>query len=69
MEAVKDDEEGYKIYIKDNIPLNVSDRKAFEYVGVEEKDIKDAKKQDPGLDAKIRNFMCGNFFDIRLSAR
>ena len=65
VEAVKDDEEGYKIYIKDNIPLNVSDRKAFEFVGVEEKDIKDAKKQDPGLDAKIRDFMCGNFFDIR----
>lgn len=65
VEAVKDNEEGYKIYIKDNIPLNVSDRKAFEYVGVEEKDIKDAKKKDPELDAKIRDFMCKNFFDIR----
>jgi len=27
--------------------------------------LKEAKKADPDLDAKIRDYMCGNFFDIR----
>ena len=65
VETVKGDEEGYKIYIKENVPLNISDKTAFSYFGIEEKDIKDAKKKDPALDAKIRDFMCKNFYDIR----
>lgn len=65
VETVKGDEEGFKIYIKDNVPLNVSDRTAYTYLGVEEKDIKEAKKKDEKLDVKIRDFMCKNFFDIR----
>lgn len=65
VETVKGDEEGYKIYIKENVPLNISDKTAFSYLGIEEKDIKDAKKKDPALDAKIRDFMCKNFYDIR----
>ena len=67
VETVKEGEPGYRIYIKDNVPLNASDRSALEYVGVEndEKKIKEAKKNDPDLDKKIRDFMCENFFDIR----
>ena len=65
IEMLKEDEAGYKIYIKDNVPLNRSDAKAFEYFNVDEKDIKTSKKSDPELDIKIRNFMCQNFFDIR----
>ena len=65
VEAVKEDEPGYGIYIKDDIPLNRSDKKAFEYLGIEEAKIKEAKKNDPELDRKIRDFMCRNFFDIR----
>ena len=30
-----------------------------------EKNIKEKKKEDPELDKKIRDWMCGNFFDIR----
>lgn len=65
VEMVKEDEEGYQIYIKENVPLNRSDNKAFEYLGIDEKGVKDLKKNDPGADQKIRDFMCKNFFDIR----
>ena len=67
VETVKEGEPGYRIYIKDGVPLNRSDNEACEYVGVEpDKDkLKEAKKKDENLDEKIRNFMCENFFDIR----
>lgn len=65
VEMVKEDEAGFGIYIKDNIPLNRSDRRAFEYLGIDEKKVKEAKKNDPDLDRKLRDFMCENFFDIR----
>jgi len=32
---------------------------------VDEKTIRDERKKDPGIDEKIRDFMCKNFFDIR----
>ncbi len=65
VETVKEDEKGYRIYIKDNIPLNRSDAEALEYLNVGDKDIKSLKKNNPELDIKIRDFMCENFFDIR----
>ena len=68
VEMLKEEESGYQIYIKDNVPLNRSDAKAFEYLGIEEKDekkIKELKKNNPELDVKVRDFMCRNFFDIR----
>lgn len=63
VEAVKEESRGYRIYIKDNVPLNQSDEEALDYIGV--KDAKDAKKKDPDAEVKIRDFMCQNFFDIR----
>lgn len=65
VEEVKDGVPGYEIYIKDNVPLNTSDKKAYQQLGIEESKIKELKKNDPGLDVKIRDFMCKNFFDIR----
>lgn len=65
VETVKEDEPGWRIYIKDNVPLNRSDSEAFAYLGVDEKNLKAAKKNDPSLDLKIRDFMCRNFYDIR----
>ena len=32
VEAVKEEEEGYKIYIKEDVPLNRSDNTAYEYL-------------------------------------
>lgn len=65
VETVKEGEPGYRIYIKDGVPLNRSDIEACEYVGVKADKLKEAKKKDENLDEKIRNFMCENFFDIR----
>ena len=65
VEAVKEGEPGYRIYVKDGVPLNRSDAEACAYVGVDEKKLKEAKKKDDKLDEKLRNFMCSNFFDIR----
>ena len=65
VETAKEGERGYRIYIKDNVPLNTSDREACDYLGVVPDKLKEAKKKDPDLDAKIRDFMCRNFFDIR----
>jgi CRISPR-associated protein Csd2 len=65
IEIVKEDAAGYKIYIKEKEPLNRSDAQAYKYVGVDEKNLKDAKKKDENLDEKIRDFMCSNFYDIR----
>lgn len=65
VEAVKGDEPGYDIYVKEGVPLNASDRKAYEHLGVDPKEIKKLKKDDPELDLKLRDFMCCNYYDIR----
>lgn len=65
VETIKEDEKGYRIYIKENIPLNRSDNEAYDYVGVDSNSVKQKKKDDPDLDRKVRDFMCDNFFDIR----
>ena len=65
VETVKEGEQGYQIYIKENIPLIRSDAKAFEYLNVDADKIKEMKKNDPELDKKVREFMCNNFYDIR----
>lgn len=65
VETVKEGEPGYRIYIKDNVPLNSSDKEAYDYLGVDPEKVKEAKKNDPELDVKVRDFMCRNFFDVR----
>lgn len=65
IETVKEDEQGYDIYIKEDVPLNRSDNRAIEYIGLKEVNSKDLKKKDLGADLKIRDFMCRNFYDIR----
>lgn len=67
VETVRENVPGYRIYIKDNVPLNLSDREACAYLNVpaDEKGLKEAKKKDRNLDGKIRDFMCRNFFDVR----
>lgn len=65
VETVKDGESGYRIYVKDNVPLNRSDAEACAYVGIDPSKLKEEKKKDDSLDEKIRDFMCSNFFDIR----
>ena len=65
VELVKESEPGYRIYVKEGVPLNRSDNEAYQSIGVTDKSVKEAKKKDPDIDLKIRNYLCDNFFDIR----
>ncbi len=72
VETVKENEKGYKIYIREDVPLNRSDREACQEVGITETDdkkqteaLKKLKKSDPDVDIKLRDYMCREFFDIR----
>lgn len=65
IETVKEGEPGFEIYIKDGVPLNTSDFRAFEELNVDPKDVKKLKKDDPQLDLKLRDFMCNAFYDVR----
>lgn len=66
IETICEGKPGYRIYVKEGVPLQRSDKEAYVYVGAaDEKEIKKLKTNDPELDKKIRDFMCQNFFDIR----
>lgn len=72
VETVKEDAKGYKIYIKEEVPLNRSDREACESLGITETEdkkvteaLKKLKKSDKDVDIKLRDYMCDNFYDIR----
>lgn len=65
VETVKEDATGYRIYIKDGMPLNRSDAEAYAALDVTEKTVKAKKKENPDLDRNIRDWMCANFYDIR----
>lgn len=64
VETVKENDENYRIYIKDTVPLNRSDADAIKALGISE-DLKDAKKSDPDIDRRLRNYMCEHYYDIR----
>jgi CRISPR-associated protein Csd2 len=59
-EMVQGDKAGYRIYIKEGIPLNANHKEAYLEVGLEP-----GKKADAAGVAKARAWMCKNFYDIR----
>ena len=63
VETAKEDEKGYKIYIKSGVPLNKSDTNVAD--DKIKSQVKELKKGNAELDLKIRDFMCANFFDVR----
>ena len=75
VQTVKEDAPGYRIYVKDGVPLNRSDNEGFLKAGIEgaaslkndelKKKIKAQKEQGTDVDRIVRDFMCSNFFDIR----
>lgn len=65
VETVKEGEQGFRIYVKDGVPLNRSEAEACAYVGVAPDKLKVAKKDNEKLDLLLREFMCSNFYDIR----
>ncbi len=60
VELVKGDEAGYRIYIKEGVPLNTNHKNAYLAVGLEP-----GKKAAPDGVNRARAWMCQNFYDIR----
>ena len=65
VETVREDAAGYRIYVKEGVPLSRSAQESFAALGVTEKTVKARKKADPDLDRKLRDWMCREFYDIR----
>jgi CRISPR-associated protein Csd2 len=59
-ELVKGDSKGYRIYIKEGIPLNQNHVDAYVAVGLKSHD-----KAKPDKVNEARQWMCANFFDVR----
>jgi CRISPR-associated protein Csd2 len=59
-ELVKGDKAGYRIYIKEGIPLNQNHIEAYEAVGSKTKE-----KLNVAHVNEARQWMCANFFDVR----
>jgi CRISPR-associated protein Csd2 len=68
IELVKGDAEGWKIYVKENTPLNAQHATAYirENIPVPQTDDERKKtRNDVEKVARLRRFMCQNFYDIR----
>lgn len=75
VETVKEDQPGYRIYIKDGVPLNRSDNEGFVAVDIPnasgikpdelKKAIKAKKADGMDVDLIVKDWMCQNFYDIR----
>jgi CRISPR-associated protein Csd2 len=65
VETAKENEDGYRIYIKERVPLNRSDAEAYQALGIDSKKVKEKKKDNENIDLEIRDYMCREFFDIR----
>ena len=68
VELVKEDAKGYKIYIKENIPLNTQHKTAYIENGFDipnNKNAEDAIRKDKEKIEILRKTMCANFFDVR----
>ncbi len=63
VEMVKGDEPGYRIYVKEGIPLNQNHVEAYKAVNLptDEKNF----KAKPDEVQRARAWMCANFFDVR----
>lgn len=68
VELVKEDAKGYKIYIKENIPLNTQHKTAYIEKGFDipnNKNEEDAIRKDKEKIEILRKTMCENFYDVR----
>lgn len=63
VETVKEDADGYKIFIKEGAALVTKEKEALSESGV--KDDSDVKVRKDELDEKVRDFMCKKYYDIR----
>lgn len=63
IELVKEDEQGYAIYVKNDCALETKDKASLEYIGVKPNDKTNKKNNEKNDMAKW--FMAANYFDIR----
>lgn len=72
VEAVKEGQPGFNIYVTKGKPLQSNDETAFAAFGIKPDEkgkfieaVKSAKKNDPEIDRKLMQFMAENYYDIR----
>ena len=75
VETVKEDATGYRIYVKDGVPLNQNDDQGFLQIEIEnaasmetkalKAAVKKARENHAEADRIVKDWMCANFFDIR----
>lgn len=68
IELVKGDAKGFKIYIKENIPLNTQHKTAYienNFDIPKDKSEEDAIRKDKEKVQILRKTMCDNFYDVR----
>ncbi|MHB1103732.1 MAG: type I-C CRISPR-associated protein Cas7/Csd2 [Devosia sp.] len=68
VELTKMDQAGYRIYVTEGAILNEKHREAYLRERPDDKEARTAKKLTPKSDeeaARVRQFMCDNFYDIR----
>lgn len=65
IEMVKQDAPGFKIYVKEGIPLNAQHKLAYIANNIDIPKKEDAKLVDNAKLTILRKWMCDNFFDIR----
>ncbi len=67
-ELAKGGEQGYSIYVEEGAILNEQHRKAYAAIRPDKEKTAKDKKLNPQNDEEakaLREFMCGNFFDVR----
>ncbi len=75
VETVKEDAAGYRIYVKEGVPLNRNNNEAFASIGIDgaaekkkedlQKEVKEKRALGVDVDRVVRGYLCDNFFDIR----
>jgi CRISPR-associated protein Csd2 len=63
IEAIKEDAEGFDVYVKENTVLNLQHKKAYDALGIKPEPKKLPKDKEKAKE--LTEFMCRHFFDIR----
>jgi len=61
VELVKGGEKGYDIYVREGVVLNTQNKRAYDALGIDPKNEKDARARA----RELTKFMCENFYDVR----
>jgi CRISPR-associated protein Csd2 len=63
VEAIKEDVDGYDIYVRENVVLNTQHQRAYDALEIKSESKKMPK--DKEVARQLTTFMCKNFYDIR----